>query len=268
MVKANEVGVVIALLGIALGFGAGVLLGRVAAQLVEEGIARVVTEPDASAASRSVADVTLAQVDDVTRYKVPVTRSQPSRGPSDALVTIIEWCDLYGEACRQTDALLSTALTRHPRELRRVFRHLAASKPDDEQAHEVARVAFQQGRFWELRKRLSQLDDAPSLPALQAHARAAGLDWDAAGLALERLEHASYIAAERSLARALDVRHAPVLFINGRRVEGELSSAQLEALIDEELQQTRVLVASGAPRGDVYAEIIKPGVWQTRDDAL
>ena len=183
-------------------------------------------------------------------------------------MTIVEWCTLYGQACRDSDALVSAALAQHPRELRRVFRQLDAGDHSDEHVHELACVAHDAGKFWELRERLLQRDVAPSLRELAVDARAAGLDWHNASRSIERLEHASDIAVERALAGELSIGRTPVLFVNGRRLSGAFSARELEAVIAQELERTRLLVSHGAPRADVYAEIIKPAVWQARENAF
>lgn len=268
MAEPNEVGIVVCVLGIAAGLAAGVATGRVAARLVEEDIARVAVHgEDAAHASGSLleedSDASF-KVDGVTRYKVPVTRSQPSLGPSDALVTIIEWCDLFGEPCRRSDELLTQALARHPLDVRRVFRHLPKAELEDARAHELARVAYEQGKFWSLRARLLQHDSALSLAELETQARAVGVGWDAAELALERYEYTGYLAADRSLARTLSIHEGPVLFVNGRRLDAPITDAKLSTLIDEELERAASRIERGAPREHIYADIIRSGIWHTR----
>lgn len=146
MSKANEVRALLAVLGIASGLASGVLAGRVAAPWVEADLARIASGPTVVSSSHRVTlEPTSAPTDPVTRYKVPVTRSQPSIGPSDALVTIIEWCDLYGRACRESDALLAEALARHPREVRRVFRHFAGADRADAPARQGPRDSSRSG---------------------------------------------------------------------------------------------------------------------------
>src|SRR5689334_3276996 len=86
------------------------------------------------------------------RYKIPVSRTQPSVGPDDALVTIVEWCDLRGAACVRSDALIAAVLAKHPQQARRTFRHF--TKPDQQAqlGHELGGMAHEQaGKFWEVR---------------------------------------------------------------------------------------------------------------------
>jgi protein-disulfide isomerase len=271
MANANEVGLGLAVLGIAAGFAAGVFAGRSAAQRVEEDSARFAA---ASAELRSVQrsmfarEPAAAETADVARYKIAVTSAQPSMGPSDALVTIVEWCALYGEVCRRTDALLTAALERHPFEVRRVYRSLCGSAPADARALEVARAAHEQGKFWELRKRLSGHDGAPSLAQLRAHATAIGMDWAEVERALERRTHNGVLATDRALARSLDVMGAAALHVNGRPITGELTEDELSALIDEEIARARLMMNDGASRERIYAEIIKPAAWRPFPSSL
>jgi protein-disulfide isomerase len=249
----DKVGLGIAIVSIAAGFGAGVTTGRVAAHLVEEDFARVAAETR----SRSSVPFGATGRGDEERHKMPVTRSQPAQGPSDALVTIVEWCELYGESCRTADRLLTAALVRYPLEVRRVFRHVAAPSAAAERGHELACLAEENDKFWALRERLSELDEAPDLAELRDCARGVGLDEAAIDRALARREHAGDLAIDRSFAESFGVHRGPVIYVNGRRLEGELDAESLDALIQDELEHAHDLLTNGAPRDRIYAEIIK-----------
>jgi len=271
MAKAQEVGLGLAVLGIAAGFAAGVFTGRSAGQRVEEDIAEVAASASRASFQQAMLarDHAVAPAYEVARFKIAVTQAQPSAGPSDALVTIVEWCDLYGSACRQTDALLAAAVQRHPLEVRRVYRSLGGGLARaDEQALEVARAAHEQGKFWELRGRLAVHDDAPSLGELREHALAIGMEWAEIERALERRTYSGAIAADRALARTLGVSAAPALHVNGRLLEGGITAQKLSALIDEEIARARLLVDEGASRDHIYAEIIRPAAFHAVRSAL
>jgi protein-disulfide isomerase len=271
MAKANEVGLGLAALGIAAGFAAGIFSGRTAAELVEEDIARVTRASAASASlHRSVhtLEPAVGEGHEVVRYKIAVTAGQPSVGPSDALVTIVEWCDLYGESCRNVDALLSAVIERHPLEVRRVFRSLRDAHHGSDLALEVARAAHEADKFWDLRERLSVLDRDPSLVELQAHAEAIGMEWPAVKQAIDRRSYSAEIAADRALAGVLEVRGAARVHVNGRPVEGAITEDKLNAMIDEELARARMMMDDGASREHIYAEIIKPAAYRTQRSSL
>jgi protein-disulfide isomerase len=264
MAKAQEVGLGLAVLGIAAAFAAGAFAGRSAGQLVEQDIAQVAASAERISFQQAMLarNNAVAPAHEVARFKIAVTHAQPSAGPSDALVTIVEWCDLYGEACRQTDALLAAAVQRHPLEVRRVYRALGSGMTRaDEQVLEVARAAHEQGKFWELRKRLAVHDEAPSIGQLREHALAIGMDWAVLEQALERRTFSGAIAADGALARALDVRSAPAMHVNGRPVESDITDQELSVLIDDEIARARRLVSEGASREHIYAEIIKPAAY-------
>lgn len=269
MARSSEIGVGLAALGIAAGFAAGVFAGRSAARLVEEDFARVAAQTARTGSlERAVRARESSAVGEgeVARYKIAVTQAQPSAGPSDALVTIVEWCDVYGEPCRKVDALLTAALEHRPLEVRRVFRGLGS--PTDALVLEVAHAAHEQGKFWELRERLAGLDHSPSLSELERHVEAIGMKWSKVKRALERRTYSGAIAADRALASAVGVRGAAALYVNGRPLDGEITVARLSAMIEEEAARARVLMNDGAAREDIYAEIIKPAAWRRDEPAL
>jgi len=258
----DRVGLGFAIVSIAAGFAVGVATGRVAAQLVEDDIARVAK----SASARHVVELGALRHEPTThgvaRFKVPVTRSQPSVGPSDALVTIVEWCELYGERCRGSDRLITAALESRPLEVRRVFRHMGQGGAAADDARVLSRVAHEHGKFWELRRALSKRDRAPRRAELKCDAGTVGIDWDDAERAFERQLHVGELAADRSFAERFDVNQAPAIFVNGRRMDGEMSAKALNATIEKELEHAKRMLHSGAPRERIYAEIIKQGEQQ------
>src|SRR5690606_28777122 len=121
-----------------------------------------------------------------TRYKIPVTDTQPQRGPQDALVTVVEWCDLRGEACRAADKAMRQLMDEHPGKLRWVHRHLPAGVDfeQSERMHEFARGAFQLDKrvdkFWEVRERLLAVpgEAPPEEGALRQIAEDLALDYE------------------------------------------------------------------------------------------
>jgi protein-disulfide isomerase len=222
----------------------------------------------AGAASEQVADT--RPISDLARYKVPVSMSQPWRGSESALVTVVEWCDLGGEACRASDAIVAELLVKYDGQLRHVWRHLPVEASQDSMlAHELARIAHEQaGKFWEVRAALLERS-APLTPAsMERYAEAVGLSLPAVRSAFERHSHAGYVAADGLFASKFGVSEAPALFVNGRRLLGAPTRERLVRLIEEELGVASKLEASGVPRGQLYDEITSDGLWDVPGSPL
>ena len=198
----------------------------------------------------------------ITRYQVPVTISQPAKGPADALVTVVEWCDFQSKACRDAETVLSQVFAAYEGKLRFVFRHFPAQSLEAQLAHEFAQIAHEQNdKFWPVRERLMQEKGPITLQTVQAIAEDLELDWDGVRTALEGHAFAQHIGSDALFAKFFEVTEAPAIFVNGRRLPGPPSLDAFRALIDDELKRADALVQSGIPRDGVYANLIRGGKW-------
>jgi protein-disulfide isomerase len=127
-----------------------------------------------------------------------------------------------------------------------------------------AAIAAEEGRaqggaakFWEMHDRL--FDSAPALdrPALEAAAKAAGLDMTAFGKALDDKRHEPRIRRDQALVNGLGANGTPTFFVNGRKIPGAVPFETFKTVIDEELARAEALVKSGVPARDVYARIME-----------
>jgi protein-disulfide isomerase len=102
-------------------------------------------------------------------------------------------------------------------------------------------------------------DSAPALdrPALEAAAKAAGLDMTAFGKALDDKRHEARIRRDQALVNGLGANGTPTFFVNGRKIPGAVPFETFKAVIDEELARAEALVKSGVPARDVYARIME-----------
>jgi protein-disulfide isomerase len=213
------------------------------------------------------------QVAAAPRFKVPVTMSQPSRGPVDALVTVVEWADLRSFGAKHAASVMDELLAAHPTELRLTHRHqVVESAPNSLLLHNFARAAHTVGgKFWEVRgKLLAFPEDKHLLPEdLEAISTEVGLAWEDIKSGMEAGMYARHVAADTRFAQNFGVTESPTFFVNGKRVPnvppGELRTT-LQAFIDAELSHARTLVSSGTAAAAVYDAIVADGLWSTTDD--
>jgi protein-disulfide isomerase len=253
MLKRSQMSMRWPLLATAAAFAAGFGLGRSIEPAATEKRA-----PSAAAPISSSGDAETAQ-----RFQIPVTKSQPSQGPVDAMVTVVEWCDLEGAECERSAAIGKAVVSKYGDHVRLVFRHFAASTVTSNRLHEFARIAHERaGAFWELRDLLGR-EKNPADPAnFERYAKAIALDWESTKKALESRTFVNHVAADRMFAEMFEVRSAPAFFVNGRRARGAVTAASLGRMIGEELAHANKLVAGGVPKERVYAELTKNGAWQ------
>ena len=200
------------------------------------------------------------QEDPKAVYRVPVDDS-PARGPADALVTIVESSDFECPFCKRVGPAMKQIEENYRGKVRFVFKHnplpFHAKALPAAIAAEEGRAQGGPAKFWEMHDRL--FDSAPSLdrPALEAAAKAAGLDMTAFGKALDEKRHEARIRRDQALVNGLGANGTPTFFVNGRKIPGAVPYETFKAVIDEELARAEALVKSGVPAREVYARIME-----------
>lgn len=193
--------------------------------------------------------------EDRTRYTVELGGSEPQRGPSDALVTIIEFSDYECPYCQKAHEPLMDALADND-DVRLIFKHYPL--PMHRNAIPAARAAWaaqQQGKFWEMHEHLFEVGG--KLDDIEQVAERMGLDVarfrtdmvsEAAGQALE---------SDRYAAGLLGIGSTPHFVINGRHVRGALAREHWDQVIEAERAEAQELVDQGTPRSGIYERLMK-----------
>lgn len=198
------------------------------------------------------------------RYKVPVTAQQPSRGPDDALVTIVEVSDFQCPFCNRVEPTIDGLIKEYGNKLRVVWRNNPLPfHRDAGPAHQLAMEAFEQGgsdKFWAMHKKLFENQRSLSREALEGYAEELGLDMTQVKAALDNDEHGEVIKADQAMAKRLGARGTPAFFINGRFLSGAQPAAAFKRIIDDELKRAGQLLDTGVKKGQVYAELTKKGL--------
>ncbi|MFW6049775.1 MAG: DsbA family protein [Myxococcota bacterium] len=195
-------------------------------------------------------------------YRVPVD-DQPSRGPDDALVTIVEIGDFQCRFCDHVRATLERVRDEYGSQVRLVW--MNNPLPFHREAMPAAKAvmeAHEQGgnaMFWTMHDLLFDHFRELSRERILELGERAGMDVDQLAAALDSDEHAEAIAAEQELAQGLGATGTPSFFINGRAVAGAQPFEAFRGVIDEELAKARELVRRGVPRRRLYARTVEKG---------
>jgi len=212
----------------------GVARAALYAELTRDGLARAPkpavtpTRGDDGAGENEVVRVPLGDTAGVTR------------GPADALVTIVEYADFQCPFCARVEPTLDRVLDEYNGRVRLVWRDFPlAFHESAAPAALAAREARAQGRFWQVHKQLMASQGALDRPPAERPGARAELDADVAA------------------AAKLGVRGTPTFFINGRRVVGAQPFEKFKGIIDEELRKAEALVARGTPRSRLYETLMK-----------
>jgi len=171
-------------------------------------------------------------------------QEERSRGPANAPVTVVEYCDFQCPICGKASTPLARMLQQtYGGRVRFVYRDFPLSRvhPDAIRAAEAAACAQEQGRFWEMHDRLFANQHALDPSGLARLASEAGLDM----AAFNRCVAAGRGRWKRDVAEAarVGVSATPTYLINGRRVEGIRRFEDIADVVDEALSR-----AGAAPR--------------------
>jgi protein-disulfide isomerase len=151
----------------------------------------------------------------------------PSMGPADAKVTIVEFSDFQCPHCREFSRMLRNLAPKYP-QIRIVFKDFPLTEihPWAQTAAVGARCAYMQkpNSFWTIQDQIFENQDLISSEnvweKLAGFAAQDGLDADAFKACMPSPEPAQAVTANRRDGEALNVNSTPTAFINGRTVAG------------------------------------------------
>ncbi|HKU36484.1 MAG TPA: thioredoxin domain-containing protein [Polyangiales bacterium] len=231
----------------------GVAKNQLYAALTKNALAqKSAAAPDAPAQPRR-------QPDPKAVYKVPVG-SSPAKGPSDALVTIVEFSDFQCPFCSRVEGTVKQITETYGKDVRVVFKQNPL--PFHQNAGPAAEASLEardQGKFWEMHEKLFANQQALEKDKLEGYAKELGLNVAKFKTALETNKHKAEIDADQKLARDLGASGTPSFFINGRSLRGAQPFDAFKTVIDEELAKAKQLVASGTSKSQLYAKITEDG---------
>lgn len=231
-----------------LGLGVGYWLwGRpeVREQVASAAVATAQAGYQASAQSTQAAAPTAAkqqgagEVDPSTIKRYPIVEDDdPSFGPANAPITIIEFSDYECPFCKKWHAeVLPRLQETYPGKIRLVYRDfpLYSIHANASSAAEAANCAGEQGRYWDYHTRLFAGSAAFSRSLFDKYA--ADLKLDAAKFKSCMDEHRTEkeVRADADYAAQVGIRSTPTFFINGVAIIGAQPFEVFKQVIDLEL---------------------------------
>ena len=174
-------------------------------------------------------------------YRVTVAAQGPSRGSSKAPITIVEFGDFQCPFCRATESTLSTVLSKHPDQVRVVFRNmpLQSVHPNATIAARAGVCADRQGKFWEMHDAMFANQEALSQAALERTARHLGMKLAAFDACLGDARTIEVVDRDAAAGTELNINSTPFFFINGRPLKGNVPAERFEEIIADELAHNR-----------------------------
>lgn len=186
------------------------------------------------------AQATTAEIqvpENVRRYDIP-TDGEPSIGPADAKITIVEFSDYQCPFCKRWhDEVFGRLLQDYPEQVRIVYRDfpLTSIHPEAYPAAEAAHCAGEQGAYWPYHSALFSQKYGLGASAYEKYAVELGLDTSAFAQCQSEDRYSSEIAADLDFASGLGISSTPTFFINGVALIGAQPYDVFKQIIDLEL---------------------------------
>jgi protein-disulfide isomerase len=200
-------------------------------------------------------------------YRVPLEDS-PSKGPADALVTVVVSSDFQCPFCKKVEPTLKQLEEAYPGKLRFVWKNnpLTSIHPLAMNAALAAEEARAQGgdaKFWAMHDRLFAAPPAANgqgpaidVPDLERMGQELGLDVEKLKTAISGQKWADRIARDQRLVTSLRATGTPAFFVNGRKLSGAQPLEAFKRVVDQELVKAQALVKAGTPAAKVYDTIM------------
>jgi protein-disulfide isomerase len=171
---------------------------------------------------------------------VEVTERDHRRGPDDAPVTLVAYCDFQCTDCADSYYTVKGLLQKYGPQLRYVFRNLPLTTIHPT-ALTMARYAEaadrHRGLFWGFHDFVFENRHLIEHPhRLLDEVAVLGLDVEWIRREASDPTFDSRIVEDVASAKASNVTAVPTYFVNGRRLDGDISAQELENAIEAELR--------------------------------
>jgi predicted DsbA family dithiol-disulfide isomerase len=161
----------------------------------------------------------------------------PARGSGKPLVTIVEFSDFECPFCSAVQSTLRQIVQSYGRDVRLVFKHLPLEGHRNSlPAARAAYCAAEQDRFWQFHDALfASKNLSPAVFTQIATELGLGLPKFQECLGSEQSRTA--IVKDIETARLFRIESTPSFIVNGKLIQGALSFADFQKIIEQELSQ-------------------------------
>lgn len=165
-----------------------------------------------------------------------VTDASMSKGPAGAPVTIEFFADLESPVSRSANYVLEELMAKYPAQVRLQFRNYPLSfHAQAALAHDAAMTAAREGHFWEMANFVFDHQDSVREQDLIAYAGRLGIDPVKFAETIQKRKYTPRVDADVADGFQRGVRGSPVIFVNGRQIDGVPSLQVLTEFVDAAL---------------------------------
>jgi protein-disulfide isomerase len=163
----------------------------------------------------------------------------PFKGSPKAPVTIVEFSDFHCPFCRHVIPTLAQLESKYGDKIKLVFRDfpIESLHPGATKAHEAARCANEQGKFWAYHDKLFAAPPNSSPEVFRGLAKEVGLNTKDFEICVNSGKYEAVIKEDIAEGNRVGITGTPAFFINGRLVSGAQPLEAFARIIDDELSR-------------------------------
>lgn len=169
----------------------------------------------------------------------PVTVDDPSRGPVDAPVVIVEFSDYQCPYCQMWhEQVLPLIMEEYSEQVRFIYRDFPLSgHPEAQPAAEAANCAGDQEAYWEFQDAIFSGLYGYGETAYNQYAQDLGLEMDTFTACIDNRDYEAEVLEDYSDAISLGVQSTPTFFINGTQLVGAQPYETFQNMIESALSK-------------------------------
>ena len=163
-------------------------------------------------------------------------------GNPNALVTIMEFIDYQSEKCAQAHVIIKKIMNEYGEKVNFNFRHFPLMRIHQKalKAAEAAIAAAQEGKFLEMHDMLFDNRKHLGIISLKSYAKEIGIISKSFLNNLINGKYGLYVQDDLKYGIELGVKEVPAFFINGEKLEGNITEKSLSDNINAALKKVKV----------------------------
>ena len=163
-------------------------------------------------------------------------------GNPNALVTIMEFIDYQSEKCAQAHEIVKKIMKKYDGKVNLNFRHFPLMRIHQKalKAAEAAIAAAQEGKFLEMHDMLFDNRKHLGIISLKSYAKEIGIISKSFLNNLINGKYGLYVQDDLKYGIELGVKEVPAFFINGEKLEGNITEKSLSDNINAALKKVKV----------------------------
>lgn len=172
------------------------------------------------------------------RVNVDVASATHAMGPKDAKVTLVEFSDYQCPFCKRVRPTIWRLVDEYKDKIRYVFMDFPLSfHKDSRKASESAWCAGDQGKYFEMNRKIFDTQDKIGVDDLKKNAKDLGLDAKKFDKCLDGGVHSKDVDASVAKGSSVGVSGTPAYFINGISISGAQPYESFKDLIESEMKR-------------------------------